>query len=104
VGRVGDSPIVGAGTYADDEAGACSTTGHGEAMMRVCLAKTAVDEMRAKQNAEQAARASLDVMTRRTNETGGAILATPDGGLGLARTTRTMSWAAVTDADRASGS
>lgn len=104
VGRVGDSPIVGAGTYADDEAGACSTTGHGEAMMRVCLAKTAVDEMRAKRDPEQAARTSMELMERRTNETGGAILVTPDGSLGLARTTRTMSWAAVTDADRASGS
>jgi beta-aspartyl-peptidase (threonine type) len=103
VGRVGDSPIVGAGTYADDEAGACSTTGHGEAMMRVCLAKTAVDAMRASRHAEDSARVSLDTMLRRTKETGGAILVTPDGSLGLARTTRTMSWAAVTDADRASG-
>ena len=104
VGRVGDSPVIGAGTYADDEAGACSTTGHGEAMMRVCLAKTAVDEMRARHAAEDAAKRSLENMTRRTNETGGAIVVTPDGGLGLARTTRTMSWAAVTDSDRASGS
>jgi beta-aspartyl-peptidase (threonine type) len=104
VGRVGDSPIIGAGTYADDEAGACSTTGHGEAMMRVLLAKAAVDAMRAKQNPQDSARASLENMSRRTNETGGAILVTPDGSLGLARTTRTMSWAAVTDADRASGS
>lgn len=104
VGRVGDSPIIGAGTYADDEAGACSTTGHGEAMMRVCLAKTAVDEMRASCNAERAACAALETMTRRTNETGGAILVTPDGGMGLARTTRTMSWAAVTDSGRSSGS
>jgi L-asparaginase / beta-aspartyl-peptidase len=103
VGRVGDSPIIGAGTYADDEAGACSTTGHGEAMMRVCLAKTAVDEMRATKNAKQAARSSMELMARRTNETGGAILVTPDGGLGLARTTRTMSWAAVTDTHRVSG-
>jgi L-asparaginase / beta-aspartyl-peptidase len=104
VGRVGDSPIIGAGTYADDEAGACSTTGHGEAMMRVCLAKTAVDEMRAKQSAKQAACTAIERMERRTNETGGAILVTPDGGLGLARTTRTMSWAAVTDTHRVSGS
>ena len=103
VGRVGDSPIVGAGTYADDEAGACSTTGHGEAMMRVCLAKTAVDEMRAKRNAKQAAHASVEYMERRTNETAGVILVTPDGGLGLARTTQTMSWAAVTDTHRVSG-
>src|SRR5262249_32823862 len=47
VGRVGDSPILGAGTYADDTAGACSTTGHGEAMMRICLANLAVASLRA---------------------------------------------------------
>ena len=41
-GRVGDSPILGAGTYADDGAGACSNTGDGEAVMRLCVAKTSV--------------------------------------------------------------
>ena len=39
-GRVGDSPLLGAGTYADDDGGACSATGAGEAIMRVCLAKS----------------------------------------------------------------
>src|SRR5262249_51998966 len=34
-GRVGDSPIIGAGTYADERGGACSATGHGEAILRV---------------------------------------------------------------------
>src|SRR6185503_5833435 len=42
-GRVGDSPIVGAGTYADDRAGAVSCTGWGEGILRVVLAKSAVD-------------------------------------------------------------
>jgi beta-aspartyl-peptidase (threonine type) len=37
-GRIGDSPIIGAGTYADDECCAISTTGHGEAFMRTVLA------------------------------------------------------------------
>ncbi|CAN7983678.1 unnamed protein product, partial [Ixodes hexagonus] len=37
-GRVGDSPIVGSGGIADDALGAVSTTGHGEALMRSCLA------------------------------------------------------------------
>lgn len=102
-GRVGDSPIVGAGTYADDATAACSTTGHGEAMIRVCLAKTASDATRTA-GAEHAARASLAMMHARTGGTGGAILAARDGSLGLARTTRTMSWAAVTDdGSRASG-
>jgi beta-aspartyl-peptidase (threonine type) len=103
-GRVGDSPIVGAGTYADDEAGACSTTGHGEAMIRTCLAKTAVEWIRARMSAEDAARAALAMMHARTAQTGGAILVARDGSLGLARTTRTMTWAAVVDGAPSSGS
>ena len=102
-GRVGDSPIIGAGTYADDEAGACSTTGHGEAMMRVCVAKTCVDRMR-DVTAESAARATIALMFARTNETGGVILVARDGSLGLARTTRTMTWAASWDSGATSGS
>lgn len=92
-GRVGDSPIVGAGTYADDEAGACSTTGHGEAMIRICLAKTAVDGVRTTGSAEESSRRSITLMHRRTAQTGGLIVVAPDGSLGLARTTRTMTWA-----------
>lgn len=102
-GRVGDSPILGAGTYADDTAAACSTTGHGEAMIRVCLAKTAIDAAR-QAAPEAAARSSLALMHARTGGAGGAILAARDGALGLARTTRTMSWAAEADGGtRASG-
>ena len=96
VGRVGDSPLVGAGTYADDEAGACSTTGHGEAMIRICLAKTAVEGLRTRTNApEQTSRDAIGLMHRRTAQTGGLIVVGHDGSMGLARTTRTMSWASV---------
>lgn len=42
-GRVGDSPIFGAGAYADNEIGACSTTGWGESIMRAILAKRVID-------------------------------------------------------------
>lgn len=38
-GRVGDTPVVGAGGFADDFVGAVSTTGHGENIMRVCLSR-----------------------------------------------------------------
>merc|ERR1719313_3217905 len=41
-GRVGDSPLVGSGGYADDEVGAVSTTGHGGAIARVTLARLAL--------------------------------------------------------------
>src|SRR5581483_454181 len=47
VGRIGDTPSLGAGTWAEDGAGAASATGLGEAMMRTCLCKTASDWMRA---------------------------------------------------------
>jgi beta-aspartyl-peptidase (threonine type) len=46
-GRVGDSAILGAGTYADDRAGAASATGHGEAIIVAGLARAAVDGLRA---------------------------------------------------------
>jgi beta-aspartyl-peptidase (threonine type) len=102
-GRVGDSPLIGAGTYADDEAGACSTTGHGEAMIRVCAAKAAVDSMR-DATPEASARAALARMHARTAQTGGVIVVGSNGSTGFARTTRTMTWASVTDAASASGS
>lgn len=102
-GRVGDSPLIGAGTYADDTAAACSTTGHGEAMIRVCLAKTAIDAARTLP-ADEAVRSALLLMEARTRQTGGAILVRPDGSLGLARLTSTMSWAAASsDGDKPSG-
>ena len=44
-GRVGDSPIIGAGGFADNELGAVSTTGHGEAIMKLCLAKSILDNI-----------------------------------------------------------
>ncbi|MFQ6065136.1 MAG: isoaspartyl peptidase/L-asparaginase family protein, partial [Candidatus Bathyarchaeia archaeon] len=44
-GRIGDSPLIGCGTYADNEAGACSTTGIGEIAMRLVLAKSTCDLM-----------------------------------------------------------
>ncbi len=95
VGRVGDSPILGAGTYADDEGGACSATGAGEAIMRIVLAKTAVDALRAGVHPEEAARTVVRSMGARVRGTGGVILVDRQGRLGLARNTPTMTWAAV---------
>jgi N4-(beta-N-acetylglucosaminyl)-L-asparaginase len=45
-GRVGDSPIVGAGVYVDQEVGAAGSTGRGEENIRVCGAHTVVENMR----------------------------------------------------------
>jgi N4-(beta-N-acetylglucosaminyl)-L-asparaginase len=45
-GRVGDSPIIGAGLYVDNEVGAAGSTGRGEENIRVCGAHTIVEMMR----------------------------------------------------------
>jgi beta-aspartyl-peptidase (threonine type) len=96
-GRVGDSPILGAGTYADDDAGACSNTGDGEAVMRVCLAKTAIEWMRQGMHPEDAARAAIGMLGVRVDAIGGIILIDRFGRLGWARSTTTMTWAAASE-------
>jgi beta-aspartyl-peptidase (threonine type) len=94
VGRVGDSPVPGAGMYADDDAGACSATGNGEAILRVCLARGAVDGMRGRVHPEDTARALVRAFGLRVGGRGGIILVDRFGRLGLARNTETMVWAA----------
>jgi beta-aspartyl-peptidase (threonine type) len=93
-GRVGDTPVIGAGTFADDEAGAASATGEGEGILRACLGKTAVDAMRAGLDPEQAARQSIDFLSGRLRSAGGIILVDRTGRIGWARSTVSMAWAA----------
>ncbi|HLW82067.1 MAG TPA: isoaspartyl peptidase/L-asparaginase [Candidatus Acidoferrales bacterium] len=73
-GRVGDSPLVGCGCYADSEAGAISCTGHGEAIMKIVMAKTAAEFLRAGLPAESAAKESVSLLAQRVQSTGGLIL------------------------------
>jgi beta-aspartyl-peptidase (threonine type) len=72
-GRVGDTPIVGAGTYADDRAGAASSTGWGEGILRVVLAKSAVDRMGRGVTPAVAGRAAMASLSR-VHGHGGVIL------------------------------
>jgi len=72
-GRVGDTPIPGAGTWADDRAGAASCTGWGESILRSALAKTAVDHMAERRPAGVAARRALAAL-RRVGGRGGLIV------------------------------
>jgi len=96
-GRVGDSPLLGAGTYADNAAGACSNTGDGEAFMRVCLAKTAIEWLRTGLHPDDAARGAIHYVLERAGGHGGMILIDRHGRLGWARSTRTMTWAAASE-------
>ncbi len=73
-GRVGDSPLVGSGAYADNLTGAASATGHGESIMRVALAKTATDAIARGMSAQQAADFAIKLMFDRVGGYGGLIL------------------------------
>jgi len=77
-GRVGDTPVIGAGTYADNLAGAASATGWGEAILRVVLSKAAVDHMGAGHSPRNAGRQALATLNR-VNGLAGLILLDPGG-------------------------
>jgi L-asparaginase / beta-aspartyl-peptidase len=72
-GRVGDSALIGSGTYAD-ERGAVSCTGHGEVIIRAGLALRALSALSAGTGAQAAARRALDWLVRRTGGEAGLIL------------------------------
>ncbi len=69
-GRVGDSPLVGCGCYADVEAGGVSCTGWGEAIMKIVMAKTAADFLSMGKSAEDTARLCVDLLARRGGDAG----------------------------------
>jgi L-asparaginase / beta-aspartyl-peptidase len=92
-GRVGDSPLIGSGCYADHETGAVSSTGYGEAIMKVVLAKTACDFLRpAGSTPTRAAQAAVQLLVRRGKGTGGLILLDKNGNPGFAFNTPRMAY------------
>lgn len=97
VGRVGDSAIIGAGTYADDAAGAVSNTGDGEAFIRAVAAKTAVEHMRAGASLVEALALVLDHTDARLGGRGGSIGIDALGFVGWSRSTTAMGWAAAAE-------
>jgi beta-aspartyl-peptidase (threonine type) len=102
-GRVGDSPIVGAGTYADDLAGAASATGYGEGILRMALCSRAAHALLAGQSPQAAASAVMSQLAARVGTEAGLILVARDGQLGWARSSPNMPWAAVWDDQREDG-
>ena len=92
-GRVGDTPIVGAGTYADDLLGACSTTGLGETIIRAVLARDAVDRLRDGTEPQAAAEAAIARLAERVDGRAGLILVDRRGRVGMHWNTQTMSHA-----------
>lgn len=102
-GRVGDSPIIGAGTYADDAAGAVSATGIGETILRGCLASEVCSRMRAGKPAPQATKLTLVELEARVGLSGGLIVVDALGDVGIERNTETMSHAVARLGERVRG-
>ena len=91
MGRVGDSPIVGAGVYADNETCAVSATGYGEDFMRTVISKTIADFIYMKgMDAEQATAAGIEYLTRKVKGRGGVIVIDKDGKCARGFTTKKM--------------
>jgi beta-aspartyl-peptidase (threonine type) len=92
-GRVGDSALIGCGCYADNLASAVSTTGHGESIMKVVMAKTANDFVQAGHAPQEAATKAVALLAERTGGKGGLIVLDRLGQPGFAFSTRDMAFA-----------
>jgi len=89
-GRVGDSPVIGAGTYADDRACAVSATGAGEYFIRTAAAKAIADRMVLLGESAQAAADAVIAEIGELGGEGGVIVAAADGGTAFALNTAGM--------------
>jgi L-asparaginase / beta-aspartyl-peptidase len=83
-GRIGDSPIIGAGTYADNNSCAVSATGHGEYFIRNVVAyDIAVRMAYAGQSLEEAANYVINEKLKELNANGGVIAVDKDGNISM---------------------
>ncbi len=97
-GRIGDSPLIGCGTYADNQAGACSATGVGEVAIRLVLAKAVCDHIENGKPPEEAVETAINVVNKRIRSYSsmGLIAIDTQGRFGAAHNSPNMCWAYVT--------
>jgi L-asparaginase / beta-aspartyl-peptidase len=95
-GRLGDSSLIGCGCYADNLSAAVSTTGWGEPIMKLVLAKWTADRVAAGNLPEWAAQEAMNYLKQRLNGHGGIIVLNTAGQFGLAYNTPRMAWAIKT--------
>ena len=102
-GRLGDSSLIGCGCYADNHSGAASLTGWGEPIMKLVLAKWAVDRIATGNLPEWAAAEAIDYLKTRVNGHGGIILLDAKGRYGIAHNTPRMAWGLKSLKEEATG-
>ncbi len=96
-GRVGDSPLVGCGFYADQRGGGVSTTGWGEGITRLVLSKWGVEEMIRGREPSVVAREAIEQLQRQVHGCGGIIVADRFGRVGDWHNTPAMARAWITE-------
>ncbi|UCE96957.1 MAG: isoaspartyl peptidase/L-asparaginase [Candidatus Bathyarchaeota archaeon] len=102
-GRIGDSPLVGCGTYADNEAGACSATGIGEIAIKLVVTKSTCDLMRQGLPPQSAAENIIREVNRRVHDAAkhmGLIAIDSQGRIGASHNSMHMCWAYMTPKTR----
>ncbi|OLE14524.1 MAG: peptidase T [Acidobacteria bacterium 13_1_20CM_4_56_7] len=92
-GRLGDSSLIGCGCYADNDSAAVSTTGWGEPIMKLVLAKWAADRVASGNLPQWVAAEAMNYLKDRVSGHGGIILLDAQGRFGLAHNTPRMAWA-----------
>jgi beta-aspartyl-peptidase (threonine type) len=102
-GRLGDSSLIGCGCYADNQSAAVSTTGWGEPIMKLVLAKWAADRVASGNLPQWVAAEAMNYLKDRVNGHGGIILLDSSGRFGLAHNTPRMPWGLQTRAGAQSG-
>lgn len=92
-GRVGDTPILGCGTYCDNNFGGISTTGHGDILMRACLAHDVVKRMEyLGESIQDASDRACRSMKKDFKGTGGLVGIDSEGNTSITFTSQRMAW------------
>ena len=91
-GRLGDSSLIGCGCYSDNLSASVSTTGWGEPIMKLVLAKWTADRISAGNMPEWAANEAMNYLKQRVNGHGGIIVLDAQGHIGIAHNTPRMAW------------
>lgn len=93
-GRVGDSPLVGCGFYADSYAG-ISCTGYGEDFIRLLIAKRVAEHVAQGLTAQRAAEEAIAYLELQTRQTGGLIVVDAQGNVGFAKNREHLPYAYI---------
>jgi beta-aspartyl-peptidase (threonine type) len=102
-GRLGDSSLIGCGCYADNQSAAVSTTGWGEPIMKLVLAKWAADRVASGSLPQWIADEAMNYLKARVGGHGGIILLDSQERFGFAHNTPRMAWGLKTMTQEASG-